>query len=132
MKKNSMAKPIDKYVGSRVRQRRIILGMNQSNLGEAIGLTFQQVQKYESGANRIGSGRLFQIAQALKIPVSYFFDNIPRELSNMVVGEIVDEVSNEINDKLNKKETLNLVRNYYEIEDVAIRKNVYNLVKSLV
>jgi len=65
---------VDRHVGSRVRRRRLIVGMSQEKLGEALGLTFQQVQKYEKGANRIGSGRLQQIAQTLQVPISYFYD----------------------------------------------------------
>ena len=67
----------DKHVGSRVRMRRMILGMNQTALGDALGLTFQQVQKYEKGTNRIGASRLQHIAQILKVPVSFFFDGAP-------------------------------------------------------
>src|ERR1700689_2631942 len=69
--------PIDKHVGSRVRMRRMMLGMSQEKLGDALGLTFQQVQKYEKGTNRIGSSRLQQIANILQVPVSFFFDGGP-------------------------------------------------------
>src|SRR5947199_8158727 len=69
--------PVDKYVGSRVRMRRIMLGMSQEKLGEALGLTFQQVQKYEKGTNRVGASRLQQISEILKVPVSFMFDGGP-------------------------------------------------------
>ena len=69
--------PVDKYVGSRVRMRRIMLGMSQEKLGEALGLTFQQVQKYEKGTNRIGASRLQQISGILQVPVSFFFEGTP-------------------------------------------------------
>src|SRR6478609_9083312 len=70
--------PVDKYVGSRVRMRRIMLGMSQEKLGEALGLTFQQVQKYEKGTNRVGASRLQQISEILQVPVSFLFDGGPR------------------------------------------------------
>src|SRR5277367_1577262 len=69
--------PIDTHVGARVRLRRTLLGMSQEKLGEAIGLTFQQVQKYERGANRIGASRLFDLSRVLDVPVSFFFDDMP-------------------------------------------------------
>src|ERR1700754_3361463 len=69
--------PVDKYVGSRVRMRRVLLGMSQEKLGEALGLTFQQVQKYEKGTNRIGASRLQQISKTLRVPPSFFFEDAP-------------------------------------------------------
>ena len=74
--------PVDKYVGSRVRMRRIMLGMSQEKLGEALGLTFQQVQKYEKGTNRVGASRLQQISEILQVPVSFLFDGGPSGLAN--------------------------------------------------
>jgi len=71
------ANPVDVHVGARMRLRRVLLGMSQEKMGEAIGLTFQQIQKYERGANRIGASRLFDLAQVLDVPVSYFFDDMP-------------------------------------------------------
>src|SRR3974390_1258007 len=73
--------PIDRHVGSRVRMRRMMLGMSQEKLGDALGLTFQQVQKYEKGANRIGASRLQQISQILQVPVSFFFEGAPSQRS---------------------------------------------------
>ena len=75
--------PVDAHVGIRMRQRRTLLGMSQTRLGDAVGLTFQQVQKYERGANRVGSSRLFEFAKALDVPVSYFFDEMP---GNVLAG----------------------------------------------
>ncbi|HZC97575.1 MAG TPA: helix-turn-helix transcriptional regulator, partial [Bradyrhizobium sp.] len=74
--------PVDKYVGSRVRMRRIMLGMSQEKLGEALGLTFQQVQKYEKGTNRVGASRLQQISEILQVPVSFLFDGGPSGAAN--------------------------------------------------
>lgn len=73
--------PVDVHVGTRVRLRRTLAGMSQDKLGNALGLTFQQVQKYERGANRIGSSRLYQLSQILDVPVSFFFDDMPAEIT---------------------------------------------------
>ncbi len=73
--------PIDVHVGARVRQRRVLLGMNQTKLGDALGLTFQQVQKYESGRNRISASKLFKLSQVLEVSIEYFFDDMPPEVS---------------------------------------------------
>jgi transcriptional regulator with XRE-family HTH domain len=79
-KKKNAANQIDAHVGSRVRSRRVLLGLSQEKLGGALGLTFQQIQKYERGANRIGASRLFDLSRALDVPVSYFFDAISPEI----------------------------------------------------
>src|SRR5260370_738995 len=82
--------PVDVHVGARMRQRRTLLGMSQEKLGTAVGLTFQQIQKYERGSNRIGSSRLFEFAKVLDVPVSYFFDEMP---SNALAGRhLVEEI----------------------------------------
>ena len=133
--------PVDAHVGIRMRQRRTLLGMSQTRLGDAVGLTFQQVQKYERGANRVGSSRLFEFAKALDVPVSYFFDEMP---SNVLAGRpmaarvkkgggfgeagtpfAVDK------DPLIKRETLQLVRAYYKIKEPSVRKRIYELVKTM-
>jgi len=107
--------PVDVHVGARVRQRRTLLGMSQGKLGIAVGLTFQQIQKYERGFNRIGSSRLFEFAKALDVPVSYFFDEMPsnalarRPMSDRGCkgfGEAATPFKQEKN-PLNKRETLN-------------------------
>ena len=120
--------PIDIHVGGRVRLRRTLLGMSQEKLGEAIGLTFQQVQKYERGANRIGSSRLFDLARVLDVPVSYFFEDMSpsriKGLGEAKAGPIEP-------DPMVKRETLELVRAYYRIGDPAIRKRLFELTKSL-
>src|ERR1700709_409484 len=85
--RESRPSPIDIHVGSRVRLRRTLLGMSQEKLGEAIGLTFQQVQKYERGANRIGASRLFDLSRVLDVPVSFFFDDMATERLNSDVEE---------------------------------------------
>ncbi len=118
--------PIDVHVGNRVRQRRTLLGMNQTALAEALGLTFQQVQKYEKGTNRISASKLWNLTQILDVPVSYFFEKLsehePRAARK---GKDRDR------DPLSKRETLELVRAYYRITDPNVRKRIYELVKAL-
>lgn len=127
--------PIDVHVGSRVRLRRTLLGMSQEKLGDAIGLTFQQVQKYERGANRIGSSRLFDLARVLDVPVSFFFDDMPPEIANAAPGgdAAMTDASAEsyAADPLAKRETLELVRAYYQIDEPAVRKRLFDLAKAL-
>src|SRR6201996_3571991 len=128
--------PIDIHVGSRVRLRRTLLGMSQEKLGNAIGLTFQQVQKYERGANRIGASRLFDLSRVLDVPVSFFFDemseNAAQQSPRMMVTGMVEEVEQEVeNDPMTKRETLELVRAYYKISDPTVRKRLFELAKSL-
>ena len=110
--KESRPRPIDVHVGSRIRLRRTLLGMSQERLGEALGLTFQQVQKYESGVNRVSASRLFDLSRVLEVPIGFFFDDVP---------DVV----------LSRRETLELVAAYYRILDPAVRQRVLDLIKSL-
>ena len=124
--------PIDIHVGKRVRLRRTLLGMSQEKLGKAINLTFQQVQKYERGTNRIGSSRLYQLSQVLETPVSYFFDELPIEITATKSPGLTDvKVPSFQGDPLFKRETLELVRAYYRITDLCVRKRVLELVKAV-
>ena len=127
--------PIDVHVGNRVRLRRTLLGMSQEKLGDAIGLTFQQVQKYERGANRIGSSRLFDLSRVLDVPVSFFFDDMPPEIAESTPGTDSElaEASSEpyAAGPLAKRETLELVRAYYQIDEPAVRKRLFDLAKAL-
>ncbi|MBO0711748.1 MAG: helix-turn-helix transcriptional regulator [Acetobacteraceae bacterium] len=130
--------PIDVHVGSRIRLRRTLMGMSQERLGEALGLTFQQVQKYERGVNRVGASRLFDLSRVLDVPISFFFDDMPDTLAAHPgsagrsrlggFGEATDSFGD---DALNRRETLELVRAYYRITDPAIRKRVFELIKSM-
>ncbi len=124
-------KAVDAHVGSRVRLRRTLLGFSQERLGNAVGLTFQQIQKYEKGANRIGSSRLYQFSQVLDIPVSFFFDDMP-EAAGGRPGALSEEApsASEANHFI-KRETLELVRAYYKITDPNVRKRVFELVKAI-
>lgn len=127
--------PVDIHVGKRVRLRRTLLGISQEKLGDAIGLTFQQVQKYERGANRIGSSRLFDLSRVLDVPVSFFFDDMPPEISESTSASGTESIAragdNGEADPLAKRETLELVRAYYRIKDPAIRKRLFDLTKCL-
>jgi len=127
--------PIDVHVGARIRQRRTLLGMRQEKLGEAIGLTFQQVQKYERGANRVGSSRLFDLARVLDVPVSYFFEDMSAGTASKSPSRLRGLAEPKPEpfepDPLAKRETLELVRAYYRIADPAVRKRVFELTKAL-
>ncbi|WP_028796194.1 helix-turn-helix domain-containing protein [Thalassobaculum salexigens] len=120
--------PIDIHVGTRVRLRRTLLGMSQERLGEALGLTFQQVQKYERGANRVGASRLFELAKALGVPVSYFFDDMPGEDG---VEPSVPAAGPMEEDPMRRRETIELVRAYYRITDDTARRRLYELMRSI-
>lgn len=123
--------PVDVHVGSRVRLRRTLLGMSQEKLGDALGLTFQQIQKYERGANRIGSSRLFKISQILEVPVSFFFDDMPDQVVDQNRGLSDGPAEPFEADQLSKRETLELVRAYYRVNDPKVRKRIFELVKSV-
>ncbi len=122
--------PIDKYVGSRVRMRRIMLGMSQEKLGEALGLTFQQVQKYEKGTNRVGASRLQQISDILQVPVSFLFDGAPNDLRTG--GSTNNTPSpNYVADFLATSEGLALTRAFTRIPDGKIRRSIVDLVEQI-
>ena len=145
VEREGRSSPIDVHVGSRIRLRRTLMGMSQERLGEAIGLTFQQVQKYERGVNRVGASRLFDLSKVLDVPVSFFFDDIPGEPAEgagAVVGarqswgfaekqEGFGAAGSPADDMLHRRETLELVRAYYRITEPAVRKRVFDLIKSL-
>lgn len=122
--------PIDAYVGSRVRTRRLMLGMSQERLAEQIGVTFQQVQKYEKGTNRIGASRLQAIAGVLAVPVAFFFqqDN-SQPLNTDGLGAITG--LEDLSDFLTSKEGLSLNKAFMKITDPSIRQSVLTLIKSL-
>jgi len=127
--------PVDIHVGGRVRLRRTLLGLSQEKLGDAVGLTFQQIQKYERGANRIGASRLFQLSRILDVPISFFFDDIPASLrtteGQVAMGLREREQKTIEPDPLARRETLELVRAYYRISDPRVRKRLFELTKSL-
>ncbi len=122
---------IDAHVGGRVRARRRLLGLSQGKLGDAMGLGFQQVQKYEKGANRIGASRLYQLSKILDVPVSYFFEDMPDEVveTPQPTGPLLPDDSEP--DTMHKRETLELVRAYYRIEDATLRLRLREMVRAL-
>jgi transcriptional regulator with XRE-family HTH domain len=113
------------------------MGMSQERLGEALGLTFQQVQKYERGVNRVGASRLYDLSRVLDVPISFFFDDMPDSSGNGGATTNVagfaerSEFGGHVDDPLAKRETLELVRAYYRITDPAVRKRVFELIKSM-
>ena len=126
--------PVDMHVGARVRLRRTLLGLSQEKLGEAIGLTFQQVQKYERGANRIGASRLYDLSKVLDVKVSYFFEDMSDQIaarSPRQIRGLVQEEDGYEPDPMAKRETLELVRAYYKINDPRVRKRLFDMTRAL-
>jgi len=122
--------PIDKHVGARVRMRRMMIGMSQEKLGENLGITFQQIQKYEKGTNRIGASRLQQISIVLGVPVAFFFEGAP------TVGPEQDGFSEAsspayVADFLATSDGLNLTRNFMRIQDPKVRRRIVDLVVAI-
>src|SRR5271163_563966 len=124
--------PTDKHVGSRVRMRRMMLGMSQEKLGDALGLTFQQVQKYEKGTNRIGASRLQQIAQILQVPVPFFFEGAPAA-QTIGRGKGLAEAPSPayVSDFLATSDGLALTKALMQIRDGKLRRRVVNLVEQI-
>jgi len=119
------ANPIDGQVGNRVRIRRMLIGMSQEKLGDLLGLTFQQVQKYEKGINRIGAGRLFEIARILDVPIDFFYDGVG------TTSDGVGEARAPVMEFVSSTEGLQLSLAFMKIRDPKVRKRVLDLVKSL-
>ncbi len=126
--------PIDVHVGARLRQRRTLLGMTQTNLSDAIGVSFQQMQKYEKGTNRISASRLFDLSRILDVPIQFFFDDMPAAVaasSPAQGGGRTKKPPRYEPDPMATRETLELVRGYYKIRDPQIRKRLFELTKTL-
>lgn len=132
--------PIDVHVGKRLRLRRTLLGMSQERLGDLLSLTFQQIQKYERGVNRIGSSRLYELGQILDVPVSFFFDDMAARqtpgggetvLTGLAEGGGGFDHHLESGLPLERRETLELIRAYYRINDSQVRKRLFELAKAL-
>ena len=131
------ASPIDAHVGARIRLRRTLLGMSQERLGEALGLTFQQVQKYERGVNRVGASRLFDLSRALDVPIAFFFDDIPEPLANSHGGTLYRRPGGFSEDReafgddiMTRRETADLIKAYYRIADPLVRKKFLDVLRS--
>jgi transcriptional regulator with XRE-family HTH domain len=125
--------PIDKHVGSRVRMRRMMLGMSQEKLGDALGLTFQQVQKYEKGTNRIGASRLQQISQILQVPVAFFFEGAPVISGEYVPTSGMQEAPSPayVSDFLATSDGLSLTKAFMRIKDAKLRRRIVDLVQQI-
>jgi transcriptional regulator with XRE-family HTH domain len=122
--------PIDRHVGSRVRMRRMLAGVSQEKLGEALGLTFQQVQKYEKGSNRISASRLQQIAKMLDVPVAFFFEGAPT--GDMPTGGFSDAASSAyVPDFMGSSEGVQLTKAFARIKDGKVRRRIIDLVEAL-
>jgi len=124
--------PTDKHVGARVRMRRMMLGMSQEKLGDALGLTFQQVQKYEKGANRIGASRLQQISQILQVPVSFFFEGAPNAPGFQADGMAEAPSPTYVADFLATSDGLALTKAFMSIKDAKLRRRIVDLVEQIV
>lgn len=123
--------PIDIHVGSRIRLRRNMLTMSQEKLGENLGITFQQIQKYEKGTNRVGASRLQAISSILSVPVSFFFEDAPGMETGRGKGLAEDNSAIYVVDFLNSAEGIQLSRSFVRIADAKVRRKVIDLVKAL-
>lgn len=123
--------PIDKHVGSRVRMRRMMLSMSQEKLGDALGLTFQQVQKYEKGTNRIGASRLQNIANILQVPVSFFFEGAPHGPGGAATGMSEAPSPAYVSDFLATSDGLSLTKSFMRIKSSKLRRRIVDLVEQI-
>ena len=121
------ASPIDAQVGNRVRIRRMLIGMSQEKLGDLLGLTFQQVQKYEKGVNRVGAGRLYEISRILGVPIEFFYEGV----AGAQAGELAETQSAPVMEFVSSGEGLQLSLAFMKIKDPKVRKRMLDLVKSL-
>ena len=128
VEKEHRPSPIDVHVGSRVRLRRTLLGMSQERLGEALGLTFQQVQKYEKGINRIGASRLFDLSQVLSVPVQFFYEELATGAAGSGFGERPAE--SYAAEFLGSREGLELNKAFARITDPRVRRSIVDLVRA--
>ena len=117
--------PVDVQVGARIRTRRLLIGMNQETLARGLGLTFQQVQKYEGGANRVSASRLSQIADLLGVPIAYFFSDLDAD------GDAPSRDELAARERLQRPETIELIRSYYGIADPQVRRQFLDMVKAV-
>ena len=123
--------PVDIHVGGRVRLRRMLVGLSQEKLGVSMGLTFQQIQKYEKGVNRIGASRLFRLSEVLDVPVQFFFDGMPKIGGSIASGMAEPKQEAFLYEFLNTRDGLELNRAFVKVTDASVRKSVIELVRSL-
>ena len=124
---------VDRHVGKKLRMRRIMLGLSQQVLGEAVGVSIQQIQKYEKATNRVASGKLYQFAKLLNVPIAYFFEEMEAFARKLKPSMGMSESQEEFVDKdaAHEREVLSLVRSYNEITDSSVRRKILDLVKTL-
>ncbi|WP_426957123.1 helix-turn-helix domain-containing protein [Muricoccus radiodurans] len=127
---------IDEHIGGRIRMRRMLLGLTQEKVAEALGLTFQQVQRFERGVNRMGASRLFDLSRVLDVPIAYFFDDMPEHLGGAAtmdrrMAELSDDTEVEGAGNVPRKERREVLRAYCSISDPDVRKRVLELIRSL-
>lgn len=122
--------PVDIHVGQQVRKRRNALSLSQEKLGKALGLTFQQVQKYERGVNRIGSSRLYQLSQILDVDIPFFFEGYD-EPEPQAFSQVAEDGAQFEHAMLQSPETIDLVRAYYRVKDPALRRKVFDLIRAM-
>ena len=126
-----MEENFNKHLGSKLKLRRLSLGLTQTKVAKAINVTFQQIQKYEIGSNRIGASRLYQLSRVLDVPVSFFYDEMPGNTWDMD-SDIAEDLSEPFQqDQLARRETLELVRAYYQISDPVVRRRMLGFAKAL-
>jgi transcriptional regulator with XRE-family HTH domain len=134
-RRDSRTAYVDSHVGGRLRERRILLGLSQTRLGDSLGLSFQQIQKYERGIDRISVGRLVHLAHVLEVPITYFFDELVEpDTAGSSEGPVRAAVATAAatgEDPMSRRETLELVRAYYQIEQPELRKHVFALIRSI-
>lgn len=120
--------PLDVHVGQRLRMRRGLAGLSQEKLAEAVGVSFQQIQKYENGSNRVGARRLFDLGQVLSVPVEWFFEGFSGEVPTGAM--VAEQTQNLSEDTFTRKETIDLLKAYYQLPE-SVRKHVLAMVKSM-
>ena len=126
----SKVDPIDAYVGRRLKMRRVMLGLSQQDLGEAVNVSIQQIQKYEKATNRISSGKLYAFSKLLNVPVEFFYKDVDSQLPSPLLREEKEEYSIGA-DSLSERDTLSLLKSFSEIKNPSVRKKVLDLVKTL-
>jgi len=126
--------PVDVHVGARMRLRRTLLGFSQEVVAEKLGLTFQQVQKYERGTNRVSSSRLFDLCRIFNVPIAYFFDEMGGDVARQSPGALQGKAPSKLDvehDPAAKRETLELVRAYYGIQDQQVRQQLTKMIRTI-
>ncbi len=134
--KKGQPNPVDIHVGEKLRSRRNLLGMSQEKLADAVGITFQQIQKYERGTNRVSASRLWQFSKVLGVSISYFFENFSDKKTGAALpnyGFADNEQDGFMGDEdpMSKKETLDLIREYYSIPDAKMRRDLFKMIKTM-